>query len=94
MATGRSLDIYLKAVKGEVAELDTDVLMQIGELAKAVKETVPTIRHWTNAGLLEVAEVTPSGYHLYDASTVKRVANIKKLQSERFTLAEIKKRLL
>lgn len=93
-AVDRSLDIYLKAVKGEVAELDTDILMQIGELAKAVGETVPTIRHWTNAGLLEVAEVTTSGYHLYDSHMVERVANIKKLQSERFTLAEIKQRLL
>lgn len=92
-AVERSLDIYLKAARGESAtmyDIDTDDLLKIGELAKAVGETVPTIRYWTKCGLLEVAEVTESGYQLYAADMAARCKQIKKLKDERFTLEEIK----
>jgi MerR family transcriptional regulator, copper efflux regulator len=64
-------------------------LMKIGALAEAAGESVATIRHWTKAGLLEVAEVTASGYQLFAADMVERCGEIKRLPGERLTLAEI-----
>jgi Fic family protein len=91
----RSLDIYLKAVRGESAVIDDDTgeLMKIGALAKAVGVTVPTIRYWTSEGLLEVAEVTASGYQLYAQDMIERCKLIQQLKEQRLTLAEIKHRL-
>ena len=94
-AAERSLDIYLKAARGEsaVAEPDAAGLLKIGALAKAVGVTVPTVRYWTSEGLLEVADVTASGYQLYAPDMVERCAVIQKLKQQRLTLAEIKQRL-
>lgn len=94
-AVERSLDIYLKAVSGESDsnELDSDVLLKIGELAKKVGVPNSTIRHWTKEGLLEVAETTPSGYQMYHSDMVARIETIEKLKAERLTLNEIKDRL-
>ena len=95
-AAERSLDIYLKAARGESAagdDTDTDELLKIGELAKAAGETVPTVRHWTKEGLLEVADVTEFGYQLYAADMLARCRQIKALKGERWTLEEIKRRL-
>lgn len=94
-AVDRSLDMYLKAAKGESSVLDDDqdTLLKIGELAKAAGETVPTIRFWTQEGLLIVAEVTKSGYQMFAPDMVERCVRIKKLKSERLTLGEIKKRI-
>lgn len=91
-AADRSLDIYLKAANGESAmgDVDTVHLLKIGELAKAAGQTVPTIRYWTKEGLLEVAEVTDSGYQLYAPDMVQRCEQIKKLKDKRHTLDEIK----
>jgi DNA-binding transcriptional MerR regulator len=43
--------------------------------------------------LLEVAEVTESGYQLYAADMANRCQQIKKLKGDRFTLQEIKQQL-
>ena len=93
-AAERSLDLYLKAVQGETAndDSDSDDLLKIGELATAAGVTVPTIRHWTKEGLLEVAEVTESGYQLYAPEMKTRCDEIKSLKDERLTLEEIKRR--
>ncbi len=90
-AADRSLDIYLKAARGETAlgDVDGGALLKIGELAKAAGESVATIRHWTKAGLLEVAEVTAAGYQLFAADMVGRCGEIRRMQGERLTLAEI-----
>jgi MerR HTH family regulatory protein len=90
-AAGRSLDIYLSAARGESAlgDVDGGRLMKIGELAEAAGESVATIRHWTKAGLLEVAEVTAAGYQLFAADMAARCADIRRMQGERLTLAEI-----
>ncbi len=70
-------------------------MLKIGKLAKALNESVPTIRHWTREGLLEVAKYTPSGYQLYDYSMVARAKKIRQLQRDkRLTISEIKKALL
>lgn len=93
-AVDRSLDIYLKAARGETASFSDDAkLLKIGELARRVEENNSTIRHWTKEGLLEVAEITKSGYQLYAPDMVERVRQIKKLKSRRLTLSEIRKQL-
>lgn len=95
-AVNRSLDIYLNALeeKEQTQILEKKPLLKIGELAKLTKETVPTIRHWTKSGLLDVIKYTPGGYQLYDQEAVIKVAKIRQLQeSKRLTLAEIKKEL-
>ena len=94
-AVDRSLEIYLKAARGETAEVEPEDagLMKIGALAKAVGATVPTIRFWTAEGLLDVEEVTASGYQMYSPDMVERCKRIMKLKEQRLTLAEIKARL-
>ena len=65
-AAERSLDIYLKAARGESAVADEieGGLIKIGALTKLAGVTA-TIRFWTSEGLLEVAELTASEYQLY-----------------------------
>ncbi len=87
-----SLDICLKAVNNENIE-EKEKFLKIGELAKIVQEQNSTIRYWTKAGLLEVAQVTNAGYQIYAYDMVKRIKKIKKLQEKRFTLLEIKNKL-
>ena len=92
-AVDRSLDIYLKAVKGESSigdDIDTEGRLKIGELAKLTEEAVSTIRYWTKEGLLEVAEITDSGYQIYSMAMVGRCKQIKHLKDKRYTLEEIK----
>ncbi len=95
-AVDRSLDIYLNAARGDSPQddLDEDAFLKIGELAKAVGRSVSTIRYWTHEGLLTVAQNTPSGYQLYTYDMVQRCDQIKALQEQRFTLEEIKARLV
>ncbi len=97
-AVGRSLDIYLEAAGGDATHraapaVTGDRLLKIGQLAKAVGETVPTIRHWTKLGLLHVARTTPAGYQLFTADAVARCRRIQSLKGRRHTLAEIRTEL-
>ena len=92
-AVDRSLTIYLKAAKGETAEPENETLLKIGQLAKVVGETVPTIRFWTKEGLLEIAETTDSGYQLYAPEMIAQAGKIQQLKSQRHTLREIKELL-
>ena len=92
----RSLDIYLKAAKGESThqDIDRDDLLKIGELAKAVEETVVTVRYWSKEGLLDVAKINGSGYHLYGSERIQRCEYIKQLKKDRLTIAEIKEKII
>lgn len=92
-AVDRSLNIYLKAINGEVEKTESEKLLKIGELAKATNQTVPTIRHWTKEGLLEVAELTESGYQMFSEEMIERVQKIQKMKEKRMTLEEIKKEI-
>lgn len=95
-AMDRSLDIYLKAVQGDEEESTVEVenpKLKIGQLAKAAGETVPTIRFWTKEGLLQVAEVSESGYQFYDPVMIDCCRKIQALKKKRMTLAEIKTQL-
>lgn len=96
-AVDRSLDIYLEASEGkkQAKIVEKKPLLKIGELAKLVNETVPTIRYWTKEGLLHVGEYTQGGYQLYSSDTVAIAQKIRKLQNtKRLTLVEIKKHLI
>ncbi len=95
-AVSRSLDIYLEALAGKEQEkvLEKKNVLKIGELAELVGETVPTIRHWTKEGLLQVAEYSQGGYQLYAQDQVGVIKKIRKLQAKnRLTIAEIKQTL-
>ena len=91
-AVERSLDIYLKAAKGEDAPkvASKHHLLKIGELAKLTGQAVSTIRYWTSMGLLEVAHKTDKGYSFYEKNQVDRAKRILALKSERYSLDEIK----
>ena len=93
-AVSRSLNIYLQAVDDSVVEVNEDPpLLKIGELAKAAQVQNSTIRHWTQADLLEVADATASGYQLYHPDMITRIKHIQQYQAQRLTLAEIKNTL-
>lgn len=92
-AVDRSLNIYLKAIDGESAEEENTKLLKIGELAKLTKQTNSTIRHWTKEGLLQVAEVTESGYQMYDVAMVEQVKKIQEMKKEKLTINEIREKL-
>jgi Fic family protein len=90
----RSFRIYFEALGGEPApEKETGQLLRIGELAKKSGETHATLRHWMKEGLIECSETTPSGYQLFGPETAERAKRIRRLQSKRHTLAEIRQEL-
>ncbi len=97
-AIDRSLDSYLDALKPKkaakgVKEKEKE-LLKIGQLSERTNETVPTIRYWTNQGLLKIAKHTLGGYMLFDRTMIKRAREIRRLQEEeRLTIAEIQERL-
>ena len=93
-AVDRSLNIYLKAIEGKSEEPENEKLLKIGELAKATNQTVPTIRHWTKEGLLQVAEITESGYQMYSEEMINRIEKIQKMKEKRMTLEEIKLKIV
>lgn len=90
-AVDRSLDIYLGEDKKHA--VPEPKLLKIGDLARLTNEGVVTIRHWTDEGLLTLADRSTGGYRLYDNSMVKRVEQIRDLQKQRYSLAEIKNKL-
>ena len=93
-AVDRSLNIYLRAIEGKTEKPESEKLLKIGELAKSTNQTVPTIRHWTKEGLLQVAEVTESGYQMYSEEMVEQVKKIQEMKKKRMTLDEIKQNQL
>ena len=93
-AVDRSLNIYLKAIEGKTQESENEKLLKIGELAKATNQTVPTIRHWTKEGLLQVAEITESGYQMYSEEMIGRIKKIQEMKEKRMMLEEIKLKIV
>ena len=69
-------------------------MLKIAELCKEVGENSSTIRHWTKEGILEVSDITKSGYQLYSRDMIDRIKYINLLKEQRFTLKEIKEKLL
>jgi Fic family protein len=93
-AVSRSFDIYFHALDPELEPLQKPTpLLRIGQLAKLTGEPHATLRHWMKEGLLEFSETTSAGYQLFDPEMVDRAKLIRHLQSERQTLAEIRKHI-
>lgn len=87
----RSFDIYFQALDSGSEPLQKPTpLLRIGQLAKLTGETHATLRHWMKEGLIHFSETTGSGYQLFTPEMVGRAKFIRRLQSERQTLAEIR----
>lgn len=91
----RSLDIYLKAIEGQIVGMNFSQkpknYLRIGEIAKITQESVPTIRFWTQNGLLNSIGATNAGYAIYSPQAVEVVKKIRHLQkSQKMSLEEIK----
>lgn len=63
---------------------------KIGEVAKRTGVGIETLRFYEKSGLLDRPSRTASGYRVYDASIIDRLAFIKKAQVLGFTLDEIR----
>jgi Fic family protein len=93
-AVSRSFDVYFNALDPELEPMQKPTpLLRIGQLAKRTGEPHATLRHWMKEGLLEFSETTGAGYQLFDPEMVDRAKLIRHLQSERQTLAEIRKHI-
>lgn len=80
----RSLDLYLNEIQGiAIVPQENEKLMKIGEFAKKVKETVPTIRYWTSLWLLPAIYKWPKKYAYYDSKTTLLVKKIRYFQEEK-----------
>ncbi len=62
--------------------------LSIGDLASQTRETVKTLRYWTDQGFLK-AERGANNYRYYPADTPQRVAFIRSAQALGFPLADI-----
>lgn len=70
-------------------------LLKAGELAKHFGILTSTIRYYTNIGLLKADSRSQGGYHLYDFENAKNVIEqITRFKKRRFTLDEIKEKLV
>ncbi len=68
----------------------TVVDISIGEIAKSSGLPVKTIRYYTDIGLLTPqVQRSPSGYRLYDAGVLNRLAFIRRTQALGLSLSEI-----
>lgn len=63
--------------------------MTIGRLAKEARVNIDTLRYYEKRGLLPEPPRKESGYRLYGADTVKRVAFIKHAKELGFSLSEV-----
>ena len=63
--------------------------MRIGELATRSGVSIDTVRFYERRGVLPTPERKPSGYRIYNDSTVERIRLAKELQALGFTLDEV-----
>lgn len=64
--------------------------MRIGEVAGRAGVTVDTVRDYERRSLLAAAARSPSGYRMFDATTVERLDLIRRLQELGLTIEEIR----
>jgi DNA-binding transcriptional MerR regulator len=65
--------------------------LKIGEVAKHSGIGIEALRFYERSGLLESPSRTESGYRVYDATVLERLAFIKQAQTLGFSLHEIKR---
>jgi DNA-binding transcriptional MerR regulator len=66
-------------------------MLKIGEVAKLSGIGIETPRFYERSGVLESPARTESGYRLYDAGVLERLAFIKQAQALGFSLDEVKR---
>lgn len=64
--------------------------LTIGQVAKAAKVNVETVRYYEKVGLIPQPPRTESKYRLFPSEVIQRIKFIKKAQDLGFTLSEIK----
>lgn len=87
---------HLAIVQGEPAascQDVSDVVLQVGELAKITGKTVRAIHLYEDMGLLKPVERSRGRYRLYNHDSIERVRWITKLQAVGFSLPDLKKLL-
>ena len=67
--------------------------MKINDMARLAGITVRTLRYYDEIGLLPPAHTTPSGYRVYDESSLERLQQILFFRELDFPLSEIKELL-
>jgi Cd(II)/Pb(II)-responsive transcriptional regulator len=75
---------------GDVATATKARRMKIGEMARAARTQVETIRYYEREGLLAQAPRSDGNYRIYGAEHVERLAFIRHCRSLDMTLAEIR----
>lgn len=63
--------------------------MKIGQVAKEAGVSVDTVRFYERRGVLPAAHRRPSGYRVFNESTVERIRTAKALQDMGLTLDEV-----
>ena len=63
--------------------------MKIGQVAALADVSVDTVRFYERRGVLPTPQRRPSGYRVYDESTVERIRTARALQHLGFTLEEV-----
>lgn len=71
-------------------ESDGTPLMKIGEVSKKTGVGIEALRFYEKSGLLDRPERTYSGYRMYPAEVLERIAFIKQAQLLGFSLDEIR----
>lgn len=66
-------------------------MLKIGEVSKHSDIGIEALRFYEKSGLLDQPERTDSGYRMYDATVLERLAFIKQAQVLGFSLDEIKR---
>jgi len=72
---------------------ESDGLLKIGEVARRTGVTLRTIRYYQSLGLIEAADRTRGGLHLYRTEACDRIQFIRDLRSLDVPLARIKELL-
>lgn len=75
-------------------EMRTEVLLKIGEVARRTGVTLRTIRYYQSLGLIEAADRTRGGLHLYRIAACDRIQFIRDLRSLGVPLSGIRDLLL
>jgi DNA-binding transcriptional MerR regulator len=69
-------------------------LYRIGELSKVAGISQRTIDYYTKLGLISPEKRTQKNYRLYHSETLKRLKRIHQMKAQKYTLEEIKEKLL
>ena len=69
-------------------------LIPIGSAAKKAGISRQSLQYYLMVGMLEPAEVTPTGRRLFDEKGIKRIKLIKKLNDSGYSLRDIRELFL